>query len=192
MNIHENDQTKMTWVEYEQMTWSEYEQFRQNKIKELIDLKKIKELVEKIPFEITDWKKGSKQFGNLTLSKEDETVMDLLFPYLRALVVINYLEATFTKSDDHDLKYAVSNDFVFASYNVLVLKGVLQDILNMTEVYDVVGDLLLKDDASEKNIWDYYDSVIKNNPDFIELRELIKNAYDEHKTKIYVNTISQP
>ena len=183
MNIQKNDQAKMTW--------GEYEQFRQNKIKELVDLKKIKELVEKIPFEIADWKKGSKQFGNLTLSKEDETVMDLLFPYLRALVVINYLEAIFTKSDDYDLKYAVSNDFVFASYNVLVLKGLLQDILYVTEIYDVVADLLLKDGASGKNVWDYYNSVIKNNPDFIELGELIKNAYDEHKTKIYVKTISQ-
>lgn len=153
-----------------------------------VDIKRVRELLEAIPFSVTDWKEHFKPLGiDELVTKEDDEVLTILYPYLRALVIINYLQETLRDEDipNYDLTRMAPLDVIFNAYNLRLVKVLFQDILELNEVYDIVVPMLTESGSGERALWDHYDKVVSSNENYLALVTIVRNFYNEHGDKIY-------
>jgi hypothetical protein len=168
--------------------WLTVEKERAQVISTNVDLERVKELVELIPFSVVDWKiKFDKLSESGAVTAEDEYVINLLNPYLRAMVIINYLQEGLREEADNNYYFShmAPNDVVFAAYNLRLAKTLLQDILESNEIYDVVAPLLVEDDSSGRGVWEYYDKEISKNKNFQDLLMIVREFYKAHGIEVY-------
>lgn len=164
------------------------EKKRYDAVKAKIDFTSVNELVDKVPFPIMDWKQAEVFTLDPSILEEEGTVLlEMLMPFIRSLVVVNYLQQHLKEKNKdapwglaHHLLYAAPTDVVLFARGKIFLKYLLQDILDLNEVYDPVQFVMFANDPEPKGVWGHYYENVAKNDDFLALVALVEAFYAEN------------
>lgn len=176
----------------ERLTYEQNTVERGSYIRSHLDMAHVKELVSTIPFPNEDWSQAkSLQTAPGIVTETDSQLMPLLFPLLRGLVVINYLQQHFSSEAEvpthpYALKYYIPNDVVMEALGYRLLKVLFEEALSSNEFYYPLADLLQNDNVRRQHdLWTHYEMVVKAHPSFVSLVELLRQFHTDHVTALY-------
>lgn len=169
-------------------SWMADEKYKAELLSKVVDLPRVKYLVEQLPFKVKTQPEHLARFDySDALTWEDKGFLSMMYPSLRAMVVVVYLQEALRDEDNlnFDLTSNSPFDIVAAAYNLSLTKILIRDLIESDKIYDIIAPMFGESDSAQKAFWDHFDGAIVDTLEFAELTAIIKRFYTEHGADVY-------